>query len=591
MKSFTELNISEPVLKALTELGFENPSPIQVGALPILLGDRTDFIGLAATGTGKTAAYVIPLLEKIQLDEKHVQALILCPTRELALQVTGQIELLGKYMGIKVLTVYGGTGYGDQISGLKRGVHIVVGTPGRIVDHIDKKTLKLGSVSTVILDEADEMISMGFKEDMTTILSQTTDDKNTWLFSATMDREVRKVADEFLTEPQKIEINRTEMIPEGLKQIYFITSESNKQDVLFKLIDAAPDFYGVVFCQTKALCVDLVQILRDRAYKADCLHGDMDQNARERTMKAFREKKVALLICTDVAARGIDVKDITHVINYSIPRELDNYVHRIGRTARNGKEGFAFSLVTPSHRALIPRIEKMTKSKMVEGKIPTRREIGEKKLLNILTTFQAVENTEKATALLADAWKKALKDMDKEEIAARFLSLQFPEVFTDKKEEKTISEGAMNSENNRRFGGERVSRGRDGGGFGGRSRDGARGGFAGGRDRDGGSRGGFGGRSRDGARGGFGGGRSFGGDRPERSSEGGAPRSFGGGKDRSESAPSYGRSERGTDRTGFPAGMRVSKKDSGSSDRAAPRERSSEPKKFSGFGAKRAPRN
>jgi ATP-dependent RNA helicase DeaD len=573
LETFTELNLSAPVLRALTELGFTKPSPIQAGALPILLGEPTDFIGLAATGTGKTGAFVIPLLERIDPTQKHVQALIMCPTRELALQVSGQIELLGKYMGIRVQSVYGGTGYGDQISGLKRGAHVVVGTPGRIVDHLDKGTLRLDQLSTVILDEADEMISMGFKEDMTTILSNTPEEtRNVWLFSATMDREVRKVADDYLTNPQRIEINRTEMIPELLTQTYFVTSESNKQDILCKLIDAAEDFYGLVFCQTKALCTDLVRILRERNYPADCLHGDMDQNARERTMQSFRDRKVKLLICTDVASRGIDVKDITHVINYSIPRELDNYVHRIGRTARNGKAGFAFSLVTPANRVLIPRIEKMTKSKMIEGKVPTRKEIGEKKLLKVLEKFQTVENIERANSLLAEPWKVAMENMSKEEIASRLLTLQFPEIFSTVKETPAPSMSSRQSENNGRFGGDRWAR-KSGGGFGGDRRDGRSEG-----------RGRFGGRSEGGGRreGGFGGGSWGNRDRGETSNPpSGAPR-FGMRNDsKSErSEQPRARDDRGpsANTSSAGAGFTVQR-------------RSEKPERsFSGFGAKKAKR-
>jgi ATP-dependent RNA helicase DeaD len=438
MENFNELSLSPPILKAISELGFEKPSPIQAQTLPILLGEPTDFLGLAATGTGKTAAFAIPLLERIDESRREIQGLILCPTRELALQVAGQIELLGKHKGIRALAVYGGAGYNEQISGLRRGVHVVVGTPGRLCDHMDRGTLKLGSLETVILDEADEMISMGFKEDLEKILSGTDEDqRRIWLFSATMSPGVRKVADEYLRKPQQVQVNRTEMLSDTVEQFYYMTQESNKPEVLCKLIDAVDDFYGLIFFQTKALVVDGMAYLRDRGYKVDCLHGDMDQNARERTMQAFRDRKATILLCTDVASRGLDVKDITHVINYSIPRELDSYVHRIGRTGRAGKAGLALSLVTPSHRVLIGRIEKMTKSRMKEGRIPTRKEIGAKKIARILTTFQAQEGHTKAVELLDETWKTALASMTTEEVAGRFLSLMYPEVFNDKREESS----------------------------------------------------------------------------------------------------------------------------------------------------------
>ena len=441
MQSFSELNLSDDLSRAISDLGFEKPSPIQAQALPILLGPPTDFLGLAATGTGKTAAFSIPMLERIDTSKKAVQCLVLCPTRELALQVAGQINLLGKHRGLKALPVYGGTSYSDQIHGLKQGAKIVVGTPGRVVDHLERGTLKLSEVTTVILDEADEMISMGFKEAMETILDKTPRaSSNIWLFSATMDREVRKVADAYLRNPQLVQVNKKEMLSTTVQQFYYMTRESDKPEILCKLIDANENFYGIVFCQTKSLVADLTQYLTNRGYRVDCLHGDKDQKARERTMQAFRDHKVNLLICTDVASRGLDVKDITHVVNYSLPRELDSYVHRIGRTARSGKTGVAMSLVTPSHRGLIARIEQMTKSKMVEGKLPTRKEIGSRKVSKILTQFQTQKFFARAVELLDENWKQALAGMSHEEIAGRFLALTFPEVFADQEKTKLKSE-------------------------------------------------------------------------------------------------------------------------------------------------------
>ena len=437
MDSFDQLNLSPEIVRSITELGFTKPSPIQAEALPILLGEATDFLGLAATGTGKTAAYAIPLLERIDTSVRSAQALILCPTRELALQVSGQINLIGKYKGIRSVAVYGGASYGDQIRGIRGGAQVIVGTPGRLVDHMQRGSIVLDQLHTLILDEADEMISMGFKDDLEFILGNTPrESSNIWLFSATMSREVRRVADEYLREPAQVQINRTEMLPTTVEQFYYVTSESNKPEILCKLIDAADDFYGLVFCQTKQLVADLTNYLTDRGYKVDSLHGDKDQNARERTMLAFRNRKVSLLICTDVASRGLDVKDITHVINYSIPRELDNYVHRIGRTARSGKTGIAMSLVTPSNRSLVVRIERMTKSRMFEGKVPTRKEIGMKKVSKILARFQEQTGADRAITLLDAEWKKALASMSSEEIAGRFLAMTYPDVFSEQREEK-----------------------------------------------------------------------------------------------------------------------------------------------------------
>ncbi len=431
MKNFTDLDLSAPILRAIQELGYETPSPIQAEALPILLAEPTDFLGLAATGTGKTAAFAIPMLEKIDHNKRGIQALVLCPTRELAIQVAGQIQLIGKYKGIKALPVYGGAGYGDQLRGLRQGVPIVVGTPGRLVDHMERGTISLENVETVVLDEADEMISMGFKESLEYILGTIPPGvSNTWLFSATMGREVRGVADQYLTNPKQVQINRTEMLPSTVEQFYYPTQEGNKPEILCRLIDGADDFYGLVFFQTKALVDEVNQLLKSRGYNSDCLHGDMDQTARDRVMRAFRERRVNVLLCTDVASRGLDVKDVTHVINYSIPRELDNYVHRIGRTARIGKSGVAMSLVTPSHRVLLGRIERMTKTKIREAKVPTQKEISLKKVARLLPEFQGADMHARALELLGDEWKQALAEMQPQEVASRFLSLMHPELFS-----------------------------------------------------------------------------------------------------------------------------------------------------------------
>jgi ATP-dependent RNA helicase DeaD len=444
VQSFSELSLSAPVSRAITEMGYEKPSPIQAETLPILLGESTDFLGLAATGTGKTAAFAIPMIERLDSNVRRVQSLILCPTRELALQVCDQVAQLGKFKGVRPVAIYGGSSYADQIHGIKSGATVVVGTPGRIVDHIERGTLRLDDLKTLILDEADEMISMGFKEDLEKILSaaprdlsklaanvETSEMCNIWLFSATMSREVRRVADTYLRAPKQVQINRTEMVPPTIEQYYYPTSEANKAEILCKLMETSDEFYGLVFCQTKALVIDLTQYLHERGYKVDCLHGDKDQNSRERTMQSFRDRKVTVLICTDVAARGLDVKDITHVINYSLPRELDNYVHRIGRTGRSGKTGIAMNLVTQSHRRLIFQIENMTKTRMMEGQIPTRREIGARKVTKQLATFTEQAFFPRALEVMSDEWKTALAAMTPEEVAGRFLTMMMPDVFID----------------------------------------------------------------------------------------------------------------------------------------------------------------
>ena len=434
MKSFEDLKLSAPLARAIAELGYSAPTEIQQQALPILLGAPTDFIGQAATGTGKTAAFGIPLLEQVDPHKKHVQGLILCPTRELAVQVSGQINLFGKHKGVKAVPIYGGASYAAQLDGLKHGAAIVVGTPGRIIALIDRGALKLAGVRTVVLDEADEMISMGFKEDLEKILKATPRETgHIWLFSATMSPGVRRVADTYLRKPKQVQINRGEMLSTTVEQIYYLARESDKVDLIVKIIESSDEFYGLVFCQTKALVMDVQQALTVRGYKVDSLHGDKSQHDRDRTMNAFREKKLTMLVCTDVASRGLDVKELTHVINFSIPREMDVYVHRIGRTARSGKAGLAISLVSPSNRHMISRIEHMTKSRMKEGKIPTRQEIGARKVAKILTAFQEKEKYFRAAEFLGPDWELATDEMDLKEIIARFLCLLTPETFEDAK--------------------------------------------------------------------------------------------------------------------------------------------------------------
>lgn len=414
-------------------MGYTAPSPIQAQALPLLLGKTTDFLGLAATGTGKTAAFTIPLLERLDPNVRQVQGLILCPTRELAMQVTDQVNLLGKYLGVTALPIYGGASYNDQHRGLHRGVSVVVGTPGRICDHIRQGTLNLEKLQVLVLDEADEMISMGFKDDLMSVLDSVPEGQaNTWLFSATMSPDVRRVADTYLKNPEQVQVNRSEMVPTSIEQLFYVTHESNKPDVLCKLIDSVDDFYGLIFCQTKALVADLTSHLMDRGYRVDSLHGDKTQSAREITMKAFRDRKVKILVCTDVAARGLDVKDVTHVMNYSIPRELDSYVHRIGRTARCGKSGVAMSLISPRQRGMVGQIERLTKSTLIEGSVPTRRELGAKKVSSFLAKFQEQEHFDRAIESMGDEWKAALAAMSPEEIAGRFLALNFTDIFNDK---------------------------------------------------------------------------------------------------------------------------------------------------------------
>lgn len=463
MKSFDELELSAPIVKAIKELGFEKPSPIQEQTLPILLGEPTDFIGQAATGTGKTAAFAIPLLERIDPKVKAVQGIILCPTRELAKQVASQIDLLGKFLKISALPIYGGTGYGDQMSGLRNGCKIVVGTPGRVIDHIKKGSLNLSKVQTVILDEADEMISMGFKEDLETILEASPrETSQIWLFSATLNQQVRRVADTYLRNAQQVSVNRKAMLSDSVEQVYYSVRESEKPEMLCKLIEATEDMYGIIFCQTKSLVTDLTTFLAERGYKVDSLHGDKSQNERERTMQSFRDRRLNILVCTDVASRGLDVKELTHVINYSIPRELDIYVHRIGRTARGGNTGVAMSFVTPKQRGVIGRIEKMTKSRLKAGTIPSRKDLAAKKVTRLLVKFQEQKFYARVTEHLGKDWEEAIGEMPMEEVIGRFVTMLSPETFDNPKRQKmALSTMRDSRDDSSPGGGRRGLRGRD----------------------------------------------------------------------------------------------------------------------------------
>lgn len=430
MNSFDEFELKPELLETLKRMGFEKPSPIQVAAIPLLKEFNKDFIGLAPTGTGKTAAFALPLLNYLtDHREPGLQALILCPTRELALQVATQINKFGIGSGLRAQAVYGGAGYAEQIRAIRSGCPIIVGTPGRLLDHMNSGTLKLNTLKALILDEADEMISMGFQEDIETILAAIPEGQSRlWLFSATMSPEIRKIADRFLHNPDRVELNHTQKVPSQLEQIYYVTRESNKPDVLAKLIEEVGNFYGLIFCQTKALVVELTQRLVDMGYKVDSMHGDKTQDARERTLKSFRERRLQVLVCTDVASRGIDVQDITHVVNYSLPRETENYIHRIGRTARSGKKGVAMALVSPAQRVLIGRIEKRTGVKMKEGVIPSTRILKDRKVGQLLEKFMATEVHAEGLSRVHGTWTEAMKEMTREEVAARLLSLISPEL-------------------------------------------------------------------------------------------------------------------------------------------------------------------
>jgi ATP-dependent RNA helicase DeaD len=378
--TFSDLGLSAPILKALREIGYESPSAIQAATIPTLLGGR-DVVGMAQTGTGKTAAFALPIIDRLDLTQKSPQALVLAPTRELALQVCEAFEkYAGHLKGVHVLPVYGGQGYGVQLSALRRGVHIVVGTPGRIIDHLEKGTLDLSELQYLVLDEADEMLKMGFAEDVETILAETPDTKQVALFSATMPAQIRRMSKQYLHDPEEITVKAKTTTSANIAQRYLIVSWQQKMDALTRILEVE-NFDGmIVFGRTKSVTEEIAEKLRARGYSAAAINGDIAQPQREKTVNQLKSGKLDILVATDVAARGLDVERISHVVNYDIPTDSESYVHRIGRTGRAGRSGEAISFVTPRERGLVKMIERATRQDITQMSLPSVDEVNETRL-------------------------------------------------------------------------------------------------------------------------------------------------------------------------------------------------------------------
>lgn len=389
LKTFSELGLSESILRVLPELGFENPSPIQEQAIPLLKEKAQDFIGLAQTGTGKTAAFGLPLLDWIDASRKETQALVLAPTRELGQQIASQLALFAKYLpNIQTQAVYGGASIVAQMKDIKRRTpQIVIATPGRLLDLMRRKSLDLSAVRFVVLDEADEMLNMGFKEDIDDILSYTGDSKNTWLFSATMPKEIRAIVKSYMHNPVEVKVSTGNQVNENIEHQFALVNSSNKFEGLKRILDSAEDFRGVIFCRTRAATQQLADNLKKSTYQAEALHGEMSQAQRDRVMKRFKEHSLQVLVATDVAARGIDVNDLTHVIHYSLPDDDAYYTHRSGRTARAGKKGISLSILTNRDMRKFNMLEKRLKLKMVKISIPSAKDIAAKRLYNWAQTI------------------------------------------------------------------------------------------------------------------------------------------------------------------------------------------------------------
>jgi ATP-dependent RNA helicase DeaD len=424
--TFKELGLKDEITSAITEMGYETPTPIQQQAIPYLLENQGDLIGLASTGTGKTAAFGLPLLNQINVQDKSTQGLIICPTRELCLQISRDLADYSKNIkGLKVTAVYGGTDIVKQIRDIERGVHVVVATPGRLMDLIKRRKIKLSTVKTVVLDEADEMLNMGFKEDIDAILEKTPAEKSVWLFSATMPKEVARIAKTYMTDPFEITVGGKNETNKNIEHQYYVVKGREKYEGLKRLLDYNPDIYGLVFCRTRRDTAGVADKLMADGYNAEALHGDLSQAQRDRVMDKFRTKGIQILVATDVAARGIDVDDITHVIHHSLPEDVENYTHRSGRTARAGKKGISAAIITPSEGRKIKQIERIINSSFVKKDVPKADEICEKQLFNLVDKMHDVKVNEKEIGKYMPSVMEKLGEFTKEEIIAKFVSTEF----------------------------------------------------------------------------------------------------------------------------------------------------------------------
>ena len=423
---FSKLGISDDVVNAVKALGFENPTPIQEQSIPVLLEGSNDFVGLAQTGTGKTAAFGLPLLELVDFKINKPQALILCPTRELCLQITNDIKNFSKNTpNAHTVAVYGGANIMQQLREIRNGVQIVVATPGRMLDIIGRKAIDFTNVKYVVLDEADEMLNMGFQEDINDILSTTPDDKKTWLFSATMPAEVRRIAKKYMTDPVELTMGTKNAGSVNVEHEYYIVKARDKYAALKRIVDFNPQIFAVVFCKTKLDTQDVAEHLIKDGYNADALHGDLSQQQRDKVMQRFRERNMQLLIATDVAARGIDVKDVTHVINYALPDEIESYTHRSGRTGRAGKTGISICIINSKETGKIRQLERIIGKQFTKADLPTGFDVCEKQLFSLIHKVQTVEVNEEQIDQYIPRIMDEFAELTKEEIIKKFASLEF----------------------------------------------------------------------------------------------------------------------------------------------------------------------
>ncbi|MCW3466819.1 DEAD/DEAH box helicase [Chitinophaga nivalis] len=426
MTTFESLGLQELILKGITDLGFVSPTPIQEQAIPVLLGGDRDFVGLAQTGTGKTAAFGLPLLQQLDLKLNKVQGLILCPTRELCLQITNDLKNFSKYLGdVNTVAVYGGSSIVQQLRELKRGVHIVVATPGRLLDIIDRGAINFDNVRYVVLDEADEMLNMGFQEDINNILSNTPEEKTTWLFSATMPQEVRRIAKKYMEDPFELTVGNKNSGNANIEHEYYVVRPREKYAALKRIVDFNPEIFGIIFTRTKIESQEIAESLIKDGYNADALHGDLTQQQRDKVMKRFRERALQVLVATDVAARGIDVDNVTHVINYDLPDDVENYTHRSGRTGRAGKSGISIAIISSRDIGKIRQIERVSGKKFTKAEVPDGFAVCEKQLFGLVHKVHNVTVNEEQIEPYLERIYEEFATMSKEELIKRFASLEF----------------------------------------------------------------------------------------------------------------------------------------------------------------------
>ena len=426
MNNFKNLGIEQKLIDSISELGFENPTPVQEKAIPLVLNDRSDLIALAQTGTGKTAAFGLPSIQQIDLKNKNIQTIVLCPTRELCIQISKDLISYSKFLkAIKITPVYGGASIENQIKAIRKGTHIIVGTPGRTKDLIKRKVLNFKSVNRVVLDEADEMLSMGFKDDLDFILDTTSENRQTLLFSATMSKEVRSISKRFMNDANEITVEKLNSGAKNVEHHVYNVNTRDKYDTLKRIADFNPDIYGIVFCRTRRETQDIANKFMNDGYNADAIHGELSQGQRDEVMSKFRNKSLQILIATDVAARGLDVDSLTHIVNYSLPDDPEVYTHRSGRTGRAGKSGISIAISNPREGRKLRSIESKSQIKFIKQEVPSGKEICSKQLFKLIDKIQKVKVDDKQIEpFLEDIYSK-LESLSREELIKHFVSSEF----------------------------------------------------------------------------------------------------------------------------------------------------------------------